>query len=168
VELTLRTLDADDIRAEAGTIYFNDSDIHVPPFALASASMSCPLPEDMHLLLLWSHMHARGVRFVVETDDPAAAAMLGSPLYEARGWAEPQAKSYPVRRDAVLHAGSRIHFRCEYENDGERTYRFGSSAATDEMCILHGMYWPRTSRDYEQCLIGRMTSTSRSAVPSYR
>ncbi|HKU44266.1 MAG TPA: hypothetical protein VJR89_39170 [Polyangiales bacterium] len=160
VNFTLHTMDADDVRVEAGTIYFNDANINIPPHAKAMASMSCPLPQDINLALLWSHMHKRGVHFVVETDDPVAAEKLGSPIYESHDWAEPRAKTYPEGDDVVLHAGTRIKFSCEFQNDTENTYRFGNSAETNEMCILHGMYWPRMPSISEQCVLGRMTARS--------
>ena len=34
------------------------------------------------------------------------------------------------------------------------TYVQGVSAATNEMCILHGMYWPRADPLTEMCLAG--------------
>jgi hypothetical protein len=33
----------------------------------------------------------------------------------------------------------------------------GQSAATNEMCILHGMYWPRQDVVAEFCLSGAST-----------
>lgn len=157
VELTLHTMDIDDVKVEAGTIYFNDTSINVPPHTRAMASMSCALPQDINLALLWSHMHKRGVHFVVTTDDEKASEMLGSPLYEELDWSEPKAKTYPEGEEFEIHAGQRINILCEFQNDTDNTYKFGNSAETNEMCILHGMYWPRMSSAAEQCYLGRMT-----------
>jgi hypothetical protein len=100
------------------------------------------------------------VNFVVSTDDPRAAEVLGSPLYQETNWSEPRAKEYPDAEEAELHAGSRITFGCDFENDSDNTYTFGNSAETNEMCILHGMYWPRMTSFSEQCVLGRMTTRS--------
>jgi hypothetical protein len=34
----------------------------------------------------------------------------------------------------------------------------GQSAATNEMCILHGMYWPRLDSATELCLSGQSST----------
>ncbi len=158
VELKLHTVDLEDVREEAGTIYFNDTNIEVPPHARAGVTMTCPIPQDINLAFLWSHMHARGTRFVVKTDDPVAAERLGEVLLEEKDWAEPKPREYPEGEQNELHAGSHITFSCEFQNDTDNAFRFGNSAETNEMCILHGMYWPRMSQLSEQCILGRMTA----------
>ena len=160
VEMTLHTMDVKDVKVEAGTIYFNNTNINIPPHSKASVTMSCPLPQDINLALLWAHMHKRGVNFVVSTTDEEAAEKLGSPIYEETNWSEPRAKEYPVGEEFELHEGTRITFGCDFQNDSDNTYKFGNSAETNEMCILHGMYWPRMSTLSEQCVIGRMSTRS--------
>jgi hypothetical protein len=156
VEMTLHPVAASTVEQEAGTIFFSNINISVPPHGTGNATMSCELPQDITLALLWSHMHKRGTHFIVETDDAAAADVLGT-LYEEHDWAEPKERAYPT--DTILHKGTHITFSCEYQNDGDATYHFGNSAEHDEMCILHGMYWPRMPNFYEQCLLG---TTSRN------
>jgi hypothetical protein len=159
VELTLHTMDVRDVTDEAGSIFFNNVNIMVPPHANTSASMTCPISQDIHLALLWSHMHERGVRFQVTTDDPDAADALG-PLLDEEDWSEPKAREYPGGDAYVLHAGSHISTTCDYENDTDAAFVFGTSAKTNEMCILHGMYWPRMASADEQCFTNRVTSRS--------
>jgi hypothetical protein len=60
----------------------------------------------------------------------------------------------------VLHAGSFITLSCDYQNDRDRFYVFGNSAKSSEMCLLHGMYWPRMSSAGEPCF-GGFSSGSR-------
>jgi hypothetical protein len=153
VELITHLMDVNKVEQEAGTIFFNDVNINVPPHGTGRTSMSCPLPQDISLAQLWSHMHARGTKFVAKTDDAEAQKALGT-LYEELDWAEPRPRIYPSDPPVVLHSGSRIEFGCEFQNDTDMTFRFGQSAETGEMCILHGMYWPRMPRAAEQCLAG--------------
>jgi len=153
VEMITHTTNRADIKQEAGTLFYNNVNIMVPPHSTAHTEMSCTLPQDIQLALLWSHMHARGVKFVAETDDPEAAKVLGT-LYEEKEWAEPRPRVYPSDPPVVLHAGTRIRFACDFQNDTDKTFRFGQSAEANEMCILHGMYWPRMPRAAEQCLGG--------------
>ena len=148
VKLTLHTVDPARVVHEAGSIIFADLNISVPPHSRARASMTCTLPQDFHPVLLWSHMHRRGVHFIAETDDAQAASILG-PLFEEDDWSEPQPREF-FDPSVVLPKGSHITFTCDYENDSDRTLRYGTSAETNEMCILHGMYWPRMTSG-ERC-----------------
>jgi hypothetical protein len=142
VEVRLHTVELAKVEHEAGTIEFNDMNINVPAHGKARVTMTCPIPEDFNPALLWSHMHARGVAFKATTDDTAAAAALGT-LYEQDDWEEPQPREYPSDPPVTIHAGSHITFSCEYQNDTDKAFMFGTSAVTNEMCLLHGMYWPR-------------------------
>jgi hypothetical protein len=150
VEMVTHLIDVDAVEQEAGSIFFSNTDIDIPAHGTARTEMSCTLTQDISLALLWSHMHSRGVKFVAETDDPEAAEALGT-LYEEEDWAEPRARSYPSDPPIVLHAGSSIKFGCDFKNDTDKPFKFGLSAETGEMCILHGMYWPRMPRAAEQC-----------------
>jgi hypothetical protein len=159
VEFKLHTMDVDDVHEEAGTIYFNDTSISVPPHSKAGVTMTCPIPIDINLAFLWSHMHKRGTHFVVTTDDPIAAEKLGGAmLYEEHDWSEPKPREYPEGEEYEIHAGSHITFSCEYENDTDNPFMFGNSAETNEMCILHGMYFPRMPSLSEQCILGRVAT----------
>ena len=153
VEMITHTMDPKDVKQEAGSIFFNNVNINVPPQGTARSEMTCTLPQDINLALLWSHMHERGVRFVAETDDAQAAEVLGT-LYEERDWSHPKSRVYPSDPPVILHAGTHITFGCDFENNTDKAFRFGVSAETNEMCILHGMYWPRMPRAAEQCLGG--------------
>jgi hypothetical protein len=150
VEMITHTMDPADVKEEAGTIYFNDVNINVPPHGSSHSQMTCTLSQDISLAQLWSHMHARGVNFVVETDDEAAQKALGT-LYSETDWSEPKPRIYPSDPAVILHKDTHISFACDFKNDSDRTFRFGQSAETNEMCILHGMYWPRMPRASEQC-----------------
>jgi hypothetical protein len=159
VELRIHTMNLADVTQEAGSIMFNNGNISVAPHAKSRSSMTCTLPSDFNPALLWSHMHSRGIHFEATTDDTAAAAALGT-LYTNDDWSEPQPRDYPFDPPVVLHANSHITFSCDFQNDTDQTFTFGQSAATNEMCILHGMYWPRMATSGEQCLGGKSTRTA--------
>jgi hypothetical protein len=157
-QLTLHTVDVNTVPDEAGSIIFSDMNISVPPGGTSRSTMTCTLPSDFLPALLWSHMHKQGSNFVATTDDQAAVAQLGT-LYTEMDWNEPHPRAYPYDPPATLHAGTHITFSCDYANPTSSTLTFGQSAETNEMCILHGMYWPRMSSSAEQCS-GGMTSRS--------
>jgi hypothetical protein len=157
VVLTMHTVDPQTIQAEAGTIIFSNVNLNIPPHSRVRMTMTCPLSQDIHPALLWSHMHKRGVSFTATSDDPAAAS-LGT-LYAQTDWSEPQPRIYPANPPATLHAGTHITFSCDYQNDTDGTFIYGTSAEKNEMCLLHGMYWPRMPSSGEQCYGGMTTIT---------
>jgi hypothetical protein len=142
-EFILHTMDPAKVEQEAGSILFNNANIFLPPHSRTRVSMTCPLPQDFNPAELWSHMHSRSSNFIATTDDPDAMAALGGVLYMEPNWAEPQPRQYPSTPPITLHAGSHITFSCDMTNETDNTITFGNSAETNEMCILHGMYWPR-------------------------
>jgi hypothetical protein len=158
VVLTLHTVDPSTIQYEAGTILFSNVRINIGPHSKARVTMVCPIASDINPALLWSHMHKRAMNFVATTDDTAAAAALGT-LYSEPDWSEPQAREYPSSPPVTLHAGSHITFSCDYQNDSDATFTYGNSAEKNEMCILHGMYWPRMPSMNEGCFGGMATQT---------
>jgi hypothetical protein len=158
-QLTLHTVDVATVPNEAGSIIFSDINISVPAGGKSRSTMTCTLPTDIHPALLWSHMHKQGINFVATTDDTAAAATLGT-LYTEMDWDEPHPRAYPYDPPVTLHANTHITFSCDFANPNSYSLTFGQSAETNEMCILHGMYWPRnTTNGVEGCRSGMSSHT---------
>lgn len=153
VDFRLHTMDPKLVEHEAGSILFSNIQLDVPPMSQVTVTRSCPITQDINLALLWSHMHSRGIAFKATTSDPVAAAQAGD-LYDTTTWSEPEPRVFPDAPPVMLHAGSTITYSCTYDNTTAQTFVFGQSAATNEMCILHGMYWPRMDSNAELCLFG--------------
>jgi len=153
IRFTLHTMDPAKVEHEAGTILFSNFGVMIPPHSKVTQTDTCPVSStaDMNLLLLWSHMHSRAVHFVATTDDPGAS---GAPLYETDQWSEPQPRAFDGDDATTVHIGSHITFACDYDNATDSTFVYGPSAAKNEMCILHGMYWPRVDPITEFCIGG--------------
>jgi hypothetical protein len=101
-------------------------------------------------------MHKWAVSFLAESTDATAAAAIG-PLYETTEWSEPVPRVFPLDPPATLPSGSSIRYRCDYDNPDSTTVVQGLSAATNEMCMFVGMYWPKADPAMELCLDGRVT-----------
>jgi hypothetical protein len=167
IELRLHTMDLGDVEQEAGSFFLVNSQLNIPPTSKTTATRVCPIGQDLNLGLFWSHMHSRGYSFRAWTDDAVATQQVGgADVYDQPGpdgWSEPHIQTYPYDPPVTLHAGSNLSFSCTYYNTTSNTFVFGNSAATNEMCILHGMYWPRADQNTEGCLKG--TSMSDTPVP---
>jgi hypothetical protein len=158
IVFTLHTMDPAMVKYEASTILWSNLNINIAPHSKARVTMTCPIMADMIPALLWSHMHSRAVNFVATTDDSAAAAALGT-LYTEKDWSEPQPREYPSNPPVTLHAGTNVTFSCDYQNDTDATFTYGNSAQTNEMCILHGMYYPKAEMG-QGCFGGNATQTN--------
>lgn len=162
ISFKLHTMDPAEVQHEAGTILFSNFRLKVPPLSKVTQTETCPVSStnDMNVLLLWSHMHSRAVHFVATTDD---GALSGAPLYETDEWSEPQPRIFDGDSPTTVHIGSHITFSCDYDNPTNSTFVYGPSAQANEMCILHGMYWPRVDSLTEFCF-GGVVPTSPSGV----
>ena len=166
IEFRLHTMDPKDVKEEAGTFFLLDTQLDIPPNSAVTFTQTCPIPKDLNLGILWSHMHGRGYSFRAWTDDPMAMQQLGGDVYDQPGpdgWEEPHVQNYPFDPPITLHAGSKLMFACTFHNTTSQTFRFGQSAAKNEMCLLHGMYWPRLDTATERCSNG--TSSGDTPVP---
>ena len=159
VNFRLHTEDMAKVKHEAGSIFFYNYLIDVPPYSEITVTRTCPLDEDVDLALLWSHMHARGIEFTATSSDPVAAQQAGD-LYDSTTWSEPSPRTFPYAPPVTLHSGSSITYTCTYRNATGQTFVAGQSAETNEMCILHGMYWPRLDSQTETCQLGTSTMGS--------
>ena len=169
IEFRLHRMDPIDVKQEAGTFFLLNTQLNIPANTAVTATRSCPIPKDLNLGLLWSHMHARGYSFRAWTDDAVATQQLGGDVYDQpgpAGWAEPHVQTYPWDPPVTLHAGSKLTFSCTFHNTTAQTFVFGQSAATGEMCLLHGMYWPRLDAATERCTNGTSTSGQPGPIPA--
>jgi hypothetical protein len=135
VKLTLDT--GTDIVTNAGILFLYDPFIDVPAGAKAQAQMRVNIPRDITLLYASSHYHARGVGYGAWLDTPTQ--MATKPFYSSASWASPPIQTMTM----PIAAGSMIRFECDYDNtNGTQEYFQGPSAATNEMCMFVGAYYP--------------------------
>jgi hypothetical protein len=148
VDVKLLTTDPATVTERAGTLFFYDPFIVVPPNGPARASMSCSVRNDVRLLTVTSHMHRRGVGYRAFLD--SAAGPASAPFYTTDSW------DHPSQLTAALDvaAGSTIRFECDYMNEEPRELIQGQSAENNEMCMFTGVYYPAMGLSDELCLSG--------------
>lgn len=131
------------VKQEAGTMFYYNSFVTVPARQRATATMACPVQQNVTLGDQVSHMHRRGVGYkaMLLDGDPLAGGKEIATLYEGTAWEEPLVKiEAPARK---LSAGQWIQWSCEYQNTEDRAVAQGQQT-TDEMCMFLGTYWPRS------------------------
>lgn len=154
------------ITQHAGTLFFYDPFIYVPPRANgATATLRCPIPADIHLLTAGSHMHKRGISYLANA---LHADGTSEQLYTTTSWDAPEPRDFTDNGTNVLHAGSSIQYTCTYANPDATPYIEGPSAEKNEMCMFVGLYYPQLPPSAEFCLdgwaIGSGASTCMQAV----
>jgi hypothetical protein len=139
--VTIRTANPTDIKTYVGNLFLNNQAIAVPPTPMTSppyavtASATPPIPYDYYLLQSWSHMHQYGTNFT--------ASVAGTQVYQTTNWNNPPVFNHspPIS----VPQGSAFSWTCDYYNPTLSTMYFGDSAATDDMCIYFGQFYPALS-----------------------
>jgi hypothetical protein len=124
---------AGSVSQQAGSLFFLNPAIDVPPYQTGKAQQTCTLPSEIQLIDVVSHMHRFGTAFVATTDS-------GQTLYQTNDWEEPVPAQFQPA--LTLAPGTKITYTCSYQNTLGQSLSFGESAVNDEMCILSGTYYP--------------------------
>lgn len=133
--VTVRMMVAPDgsVTQHAAVLFFSNTDLHIPAGATGVvAEKRCTVPFDVELLQASGHMHRHGVAF--------SAATPTATLFASSSWQDVA----PALFDPPLHvaANTPITFDCTYDNDGATAVGYGTSAASDEMCIFSAQFYP--------------------------
>lgn len=145
-QMNLSTIQRHTVEAEAGLLYIDNRFLNLPSLGRSIAEMRCPIPSDVSIANLQSHMHARGVHFSAAVHDVRESSR--EIVYETQKWLEPPVKTYDPYLQ--VRAGDWLEMRCSYVNNEGRGIGYGPRSS-DEMCQLIGPYFPRDDR-FEACM----------------
>lgn len=143
--INLYSIPEEEVKEEAGLLFYYNFFIKVPASGTASARMRCPVQKDIKLINVQSHMHRRGVGAVADLTDGAGNKL--QEIYASTEW-----ENVPVRTfepSLEIKAGQALDYRCDYSNPEARDVMQGATTK-DEMCMIIGPYYPR-DRNLERC-----------------
>lgn len=116
-----------------------NGDLSIPPSpnpqTLDVETQSCDVPAGAKFWLMSTHAHKQAVK--TEVLDGATMAM------ESTDWEHPIPATW-MASPFFAFASGKVTYRCTYYNPTDRTITSGDSAATDEMCMASGYYFPAT------------------------
>ncbi len=142
----------------AGFMIFYDPFIYVPPQSLATSGVRCSVPRAINVFSASTHYHQRGTGMKVWID-PGASSPSAMPFFETTDWEH----SPNFTGLLAVDAGSLFRFQCDYFNKDAVDVFQGPNAATSEMCVFGGLYYPKIEGDFEGCaglsVIGTGTAT---------
>jgi hypothetical protein len=139
VKLTILAAPAGTAEHKAGFLLFNNMGIDLAPRSQGTATKTCSMPPNVQVMDLVSHMHMRGTDFLAQTG-------AGKVIYQSSDWDHPT----PTIFTPPLGLGNDVDitWTCSYNNTSGNQIGFGQSAATNEMCILGGTFYPAGQRSY--------------------
>ena len=134
----LRVLKKSEVKTLAGFYGVSDIEFSLPAGEKSVVEFDCVPPNDMNLLMLGTHMHEHGTRFLAQIGREGAMKTI----IEVDPWEDwyrdqPQIKEWSADDPFVLKQGDIIRTRCEFDNTSEKALEFPS-----EMCASYGYYFP--------------------------
>ncbi len=139
VRLTILAAPAGTAKNRAGFLFLNNTGIDVAPRSKGTATKTCTIPSNVQIMDLVSHMHMHATQIVAKT----AAGKL---VYEGTEWDHPKPSIFTP--PLALGTDTNITWTCSYDNQTNGRLGFGESAATNEMCILGGTFYPAPQRSF--------------------
>src|SRR5262249_13149460 len=85
--------------------------------------------------VMTTHTHKQGVHSFVKDGNTV--------VFDTTSWEHPGAATWPEIPFYTFTSG-KLFYQCEYLNSTNRLIQTGDSAATDEMCMAVGYYFPAT------------------------
>ncbi|MBC7622331.1 MAG: hypothetical protein H7232_02975, partial [Aeromicrobium sp.] len=131
----LHTVDAAQVTQIARTLNLGNTSIPLPPGQRTTHRKAFTFSATTRVLMLTSHMHALGERFVIRI---AGGARDGQVVYENTDWAHPAIITFS--QPIVLAPGEGLTSEITYNNTTSRTVNFGLTSE-DEMGIIFGYYY---------------------------
>ena len=140
------TAPAAEIRQHAGFMIFYDPFIYVPAQSSSTSGIRCSVPSDINVVAAFTHYHQRGTSMRVWVD-PSRSQESSAPIHETHDWEHPPDFEGPLG----VSAGSVFRFECAYTNGDAVDVFQGPNAATSEMCVFAGLYYPQAKGDFDNC-----------------
>ena len=133
-EANLYTVPAAQVQFEAQALNLANTDLTLPAGRDTTIKKTFRFTKLTRVVMLTSHMHKRGTRFVVRI---SGGARNGEIVYQNEAWDHPGILTFSV--PLVLQAGEGLTSEVTYHGDPSKVVRFGLTS-DDEMDIIFG-YW---------------------------
>jgi hypothetical protein len=140
------TAPASQIHEQAGFLLFYDPFIYVPAQGTATSGIRCSVPRDINIITASTHYHQRGTGMRAFVD-PSMSQRSSTPFIETHDWEHPADFHGPMS----VTAGSAFRTECAFSNGDTVDVFQGPNAASSEMCVLFGLYYPQIEGDFNTC-----------------
>jgi hypothetical protein len=135
VVLDAFALEANETYTKTSPYVTFNGNISIPPGATNDVeSQTCTTPAGGKFWLTSTHAHKQAIHTAVKD--------AGSMVFESTDWEHPGAQTFMTPDTFFTFASGKLTYECTYANPGTNTIQTGDSAATDEMCMQVGYFFP--------------------------
>jgi len=108
---------------------------------------TCQTPAGSKFWAMSTHAHKQAIKTAVKSGGAASTNIA----FESTDWEHPGSKNW-MAAPFYSFDNNQLTFACTYNNPTNREIRSGDSAATDEMCMAAGYYFPATKPVFCYCV----------------
>jgi hypothetical protein len=126
-------------QAAAAMVSFN-SGIAVQPMGTQDVTGSCSPPAGSKFFAYTTHTHRHGGS--VSTGAHTDVTYNGQTIVSSTDWENPSVALWGPPNFLTINAGDTLGYDCHFVNTDSALVTFGETAATNEMCMSIGYYFP--------------------------
>jgi hypothetical protein len=157
-KIKFNLLFAKNVQHQAGTMVSFNTSINVPPASAAGPGTqtvggTCTAPVGAQFFTMSTHTHKHATAAWVEyvhngqaTEVVHTGATNTYPAVQEPGsgtdWEHPGVGLWTTPNFLTVQAGDSFNYHCTYENTGTAAVTVGETAASNEMCMAIGYYFP--------------------------
>ncbi|RRB06791.1 monooxygenase [Larkinella rosea] len=134
VFVNLYTTEKAKVKSVVKTMDFNNTDLPIPAKTRVTLSKTFVMSKPVKVLVLTSHTHKLGEKFVVKIK---GGARDGEVIYTSTDWEHPDIKTFTT--PILLAKGDALVSEITYNNTTSKDVNFGLTS-DDEMGIIFGYY----------------------------
>jgi len=144
-QVKLNILYAQNATISAGAMVSYNADIAVPPNGKQDVTGSCSPPAGSKFFAYTTHVHKHGGSVATGAyTDVDYVPSGGQPLrvVHTTDWQNPDVALWNAPSYLTISSGDQFRYDCHFVNTGSTLVTFGETAATGEMCMSIGYYFP--------------------------
>jgi len=141
--LKLNVLYAKNVQYQAGTMVSFNASIDVPPATAAgpgtqTVSGTCTAPVGSKFFAVTSHTH----KHATDTKVNFVSGGQTENIVNTTDWESPDVGLFYAPSFLTVNAGDSFTYSCSYSNTTSQAVLVGETAASNEMCMAIGYYFP--------------------------
>jgi hypothetical protein len=143
-KIKLNVLYAKNVTSTAGAMVSFNAGIAVPPGGTQDVTGSCSPPAGSKFFAYTTHVHRHGGSTATGafTDVNLLRGGATTNLVHSTDWENPDVALWNAPNYLTVQSGDQFQYDCHFVNKDATTVTFGETAATGEMCMSIGYYFP--------------------------
>jgi hypothetical protein len=142
--IKLNVLYAKNVMYKASAMVSFNAGIDVPPGGSQDVTGSCSPPAGSKFFAYTTHVHKHGGSTATGafTDVDYVSGGTTTNIVHSTDWENPDVGLWNAPNFLTVQTGDKFKYDCHFVNTGSAPVTFGETAATGEMCMSIGYYFP--------------------------